>query len=44
MAEPWSYVLERYDLGMDEYLCQNLSAEDYAFHQESGKPLTDEAH
>lgn len=31
------YVLERYDLGMDEFLRQNLSAEDYAFHQAAGE-------
>jgi hypothetical protein len=36
------YVLERHDMGMDEFLRQNLSAEDYLFHQECGKPLTDE--
>ncbi|GAB4053554.1 hypothetical protein [Spirosoma litoris] len=36
------YVLERHDMGMDEFLRKNLSAEDYLFHQECGKPLTDE--
>ncbi|GAB4020669.1 hypothetical protein GCM10028808_62790 [Spirosoma migulaei] len=36
------YVLERHDLGMDEFLRQNLSEEDYAFHVECGKPLSDE--
>ncbi|MVM41990.1 hypothetical protein GO730_38090 [Spirosoma sp. HMF3257] len=36
------YVLERHDLGMDEFLRQNLSEEDYAFHIECGKPLSDE--
>lgn len=35
------YVLERHDIGMDEFLRMNLSAEDYAFHVECGKPLTD---
>ena len=35
------YVLERHDIGMDEFMRQNLSADDYAFHQECGKPLTD---
>jgi hypothetical protein len=33
------YVLERHDMGMDEYLRQHLSEEDYAFHLENGKPL-----
>ena len=33
------YVLERHDIGMDEYLRQHLSEEDYAFHLENGKPL-----
>ncbi|GAB4019135.1 hypothetical protein [Spirosoma koreense] len=27
------YVLERHDIGMDEYLRLHLSAEDYAFHR-----------
>lgn len=36
------YVLERHDIGMDEFLRQSLIAEDYSFHQECGKPLTDE--
>ncbi len=41
------YLLERHDIGMDEYLRQHLSEEDYAFHRcagavESGKPLTDD--
>lgn len=41
------YVLERHDIGMDEFLRMNLSAEDYAFHQASGRmdgkeSLTDE--
>ncbi|MEZ0542661.1 hypothetical protein [Fibrella arboris] len=36
------YVLERHDMGMDEFLRMNLSAEDYAFHVECGKPLTDD--
>ena len=41
------YVLERHDMGMDEYLQQHLSEEDYAFHRsagagECGKPLTDD--
>ena len=31
------YVLERNDLGMNEFLEKNLSAEDYAYHQELGK-------
>jgi hypothetical protein len=35
------YVLERHDIGMDEFLRMNLSAEDYAFHVECGKPLED---
>lgn len=35
------YVLERHDIGMDEFLRLNLSAEDYAFHIECGKPLED---
>ncbi|GAB4043392.1 hypothetical protein [Spirosoma jeollabukense] len=35
------YVLERHDIGMDEFLRMNLSAEDYAYHVECGKPLTD---
>lgn len=33
------YVLERNDLGMDEFLKKNLSAEDYAYNQELGKKL-----
>lgn len=33
------YVLERHDIGMDEFLRINLSAADYAFHIECGKPL-----
>lgn len=33
------YVLERHDIGMDEFLRMNLNAEDYAFHVECGKPL-----
>lgn len=41
------YVLERHDMGMDEFLRMNLSAEDYAFHLDCGrddgpKPLTDD--
>lgn len=36
------YVLERHDIGMDEYLRMHLSEEDYAFHQACGKPLADE--
>jgi hypothetical protein len=41
------YVLERHDIGMDEFLRMNLSTEDYAFHQASGRmdrkeSLTDE--
>lgn len=36
------YVLERHDIGMDEYLRTHLSAEDYAFHLEAGKPLDDQ--
>ena len=36
------YVLERHDIGMDEYLRTHLSAEDYAFHVEAGKPLDDQ--
>lgn len=33
------YLLERHDMGMDEFMRQNLSAEDYAFHVECSKPL-----
>ena len=33
------YVLERHDMGMDEFLRQHLSEEDYV---ECGKPLTDD--
>lgn len=33
------YLLERHDIGMDEFLRQNLSEEDYAFHLEAGKTL-----
>lgn len=33
------YVLERHDIGMDEFLRMNLSAHDYAFYLECGKPL-----
>ena len=36
------YVLERHDIGMDDYLRTHLSAEDYAFHLEAGKPLNDQ--
>ena len=36
------YLLERHDMGMDEFMRQNLSAEDYAFHLECRKPLKDE--
>lgn len=41
------YVLERHDVGMDEFLRQHLSAEDYEFHRaagevEFGKPLKDD--
>ena len=35
------YVLERHDIGMDEYLRMHLSVEDYAYHVECGKPLED---
>ena len=35
------YVLERHDIGMDEFLRMNLSAEDYAYHVECGKLLKD---
>lgn len=35
------YLLERHDMGIDEFLRMNLSVEDYAFHVECGKPLTD---
>lgn len=31
------YVLERHDIGMDEYLRQHLSGEDYAYHVECGR-------
>ncbi|RYC66488.1 hypothetical protein [Spirosoma sordidisoli] len=34
------YVLERHDMSMDGLLRMNLSAEDYAFHVECGKPLS----
>lgn len=39
------YVLERHDVGLHEFLQLNLSADDYAFHVECGKPLhlTDES-
>lgn len=30
------YVLERHDMGMDDYLRQHLSEEDYAFYQSAG--------
>lgn len=33
------YVLERHDIGMNEYLQTHLSKEDYEFHLECGKPL-----
>lgn len=33
------YLLERHDIGMDEFLRQHLSDEDYAFHVECSKPL-----
>ncbi|XWW48583.1 hypothetical protein JYG30_24960 (plasmid) [Fibrella sp. USSR17] len=36
------YVLERHDIGMDEFLKMNLSPDDYAFHIECSKPLKDE--
>ncbi|GAB3753212.1 hypothetical protein [Spirosoma pomorum] len=36
------YLLERHDIGMDEFLRQHLSEADYAFHLECGKPVTDE--
>lgn len=36
------YVLERHDIGMDEFLRTNLSAEDYAFHVECSKPLNED--
>ena len=36
------YVLERHDIGMDDYLRQHLSEEDYAFHIECGKPLNND--
>jgi hypothetical protein len=32
------YVLERHDIGMDEFLKMNLSQEDYDFHKEHAKP------
>lgn len=35
------YVLERHDIGMDEFLRMNLSAEDYAYNVECSKPLED---
>lgn len=31
------YVLERHNIGMDEFLRLNLSTEDYAFHRASGQ-------
>lgn len=37
----WSfrrYIQEKNDIGMDEFMQQHLSAADYVFHQESGKP------
>ena len=41
------YVLERHDIGMDEFLRQHLNAEDYEFHRSAGevkltKPLKEE--
>ena len=33
------YVLERNDVGMDEFMRLNLSAEDYAYYVETSKPL-----
>lgn len=33
------YLLERHDVGYDEFLQNNLSPEDYAYHLECGKPL-----
>lgn len=37
------YLLERHDMGMDEFMRQNLSAEDYAFHVECSKPLEEKS-
>lgn len=36
------YILERHDMGMDEFLRHNLSVDDYAFHVECGKPLSED--
>ena len=33
------YVLQRHDIGMDEFMRLNLSEADYAFYQETSKPL-----
>lgn len=33
------YLLERHDIGMDEFLRLNLSVEDYAYYVECSKPL-----
>lgn len=33
------YVLERHDIGMEEFMRLNLSEEDYAFHVETSKPI-----
>lgn len=38
------YLLERHDIGMDEFLRQHLSEEDYAYHLEFGKPMTEVDH
>ncbi|MBN8820867.1 MAG: hypothetical protein J0I82_02495 [Spirosoma sp.] len=35
------YVLERHDIGMDEFLRMNLSAEDYTFYLASSNPTTE---
>lgn len=33
------YLLERHDIGMDEYLRLNLSEADYAYHKQLAEPL-----
>lgn len=33
------YLLERHDIGMDAYMQQHLSADDYAFYRTAGQPL-----
>ena len=35
------YVLERHDIGMEEFMRINLSEEDYAFYVETSRPFDD---